>query len=89
MGALWMGPFPPPSDAAVHIKMHDCKKDCGLDLQSQVEKWIAGRNAIHFDTRNVDLECTPFKKDFADTCPFAVGLDLPANVQMIKIGKNR
>ena len=42
------------------------QKDCGLDLQSQAEKWIAGRNAIHFDTRIADLECNPFKKDFDD-----------------------
>ena len=46
--------------------MQDCKKDCGLDLQSHVEKRIAGRNAIHFGTRIEDLECIPFKKDFAD-----------------------
>ena len=46
--------------------MQDCKKDCGLDLQSQVEKWIASRNVIHFGTRIVDLECNPFKKEFAD-----------------------
>ena len=51
---------------AVHLKMQDCKKDWGLDLQSQVVKLIDGKNAIHFGTRIVDLECNSIKKDFTD-----------------------
>ena len=61
-------PLPPP-DPLVHIIIQqDCKKGLRIWSQSKWKKGIAGRNAIHFGTRNVDWECNPFKKDFTDAC---------------------
>ena len=71
MGDLGMearpyAPLPPP-DTLVHIiTQQDCKKGIADLITIQVKKGIAGRNAIHFGTRNVDWECNPFKKDFTD-----------------------
>ena len=73
MGDLGMearpyAPLPPP-DPLVHIIIQqDCKKGLRIWSQSKWKKGIAGRNAIHFGTRNVDWECNPFKKDFTDAC---------------------
>ena len=69
MEARPYAPLPPP-DPLVHIIIQqDCKKGLRIWSQSKWKKEIAGRNAIHFGTRNVDWECNPFKKDFTDACP--------------------
>ena len=75
MGDLGMearpyAPLPPP-DPLVHIIIQqDCKKGLRIWSQSKWKKGIAGRNAIHFGTRNVDWECNPFKRDFTDAWPW-------------------
>ena len=69
MEARPYAPLPPP-DPLVHIIIQqDCKKGLRIWSQSKWKKGIAGRNAIHFGTRNVDWECNPFKKGVADACP--------------------
>ena len=59
---------PPPSlrSTSAHNNTTGLQKRIGDLITIQVKKGIAGRNAIHFGTRNVDWECNPFKKDFTD-----------------------
>ena len=61
-------PPPSPRSTSAHNNTYNriAKKRIADLITIQVKKGIAGRNAIHFVTRNVDWECNPFKKDFTD-----------------------
>ena len=61
-------PPPSPRSTSAHNNTTGLQKRIADLITIQVKRGNAGRNAIHFGTRNVDWECNPFKKDFTDAC---------------------